>query len=1171
MKKTSKIIITSVLTIVACVSLIAGATFALFSSESSTNVAITSATVDVKASIDESSLQYSYDPSLQGPNTSFDYKVTDGNLVLNYLAPGDELSFDIQLSNESTIPVKWQLSVAEGDEDQAGFFRLLSVETEGYDMVATSKASLTAWQSVAAGSAIDPLHVSIGMPVEVTQAQVDEYSETQKLVVTVTAIQGNAATTDPVASAINLHESFDVDELKKGEITQNVNLLNDIELPKGDGWEALNISDTAVFNGNGYTISFTQGDPETFAETEAEVRNVTLRLATDFGKRCTWDEQGDTEVAWQANNANGLKAFAQEVNTGIAAHTIARHAPRSLRAPVVAHTRNFEGELVELTGDIDLLGVTDWQPIGSTDSMPSKLFKGTFDGKGHTISNLTYTTQQSGAGLFNSTAEAKFENIVLKNITVSGTEYVGALVGYGYTSDYENVTALNVKLTGNHFVGGIAGGSYSQFVNCHVEKLEIVCTPDGQEGSYDNGDKVGGLIGIEESGSFRFENCSVKDANITAFRDVGGFTGYANIGRIVNSKVENVHITIDRQRNYSEEDPKPFNADSYIGRKAEGCNVDEASASAVSNFTVSYVNCGEFFKTDDGKYRIESASGLGEFRDSVNGGENYAGVTVQLMSDVDLQNEDWTPIGEGYDANKPFKGTFDGNGYTISNLTVNSTNRGFGLFARCDGATIRNLAIGGLVQISANDSYGAVICGYGSGTFEDIVIDADPDSYVKSTLTGLDVGSIVGLSNGSTVTDVESNITVSATGGRVGGIIGQSNGDALTRVTYKGYVDASSNRGGIVGMLQSGTTTVTDCHFVGKLKALLGGAETTYEQGIWGGKVSGSATVKNSDCLIETGDGFTDTAVWDDGGKVTHGYTVADLAGLKAFANIVSEGKSFRNVTVSLLDDVDLGGEEWTPIGATVNGFDGWFDGNGHKITGLSVTQLTRASQGSYYAGLFGYVSRGKITNLKVYGEIRIDELPQDAEHNYLGGIAGISRVNNSLYSDVDISVSAGSRPTAELYVGGITGQLLGATGAPQGSNSDLLNGGDIRVEGTVKSAHIGGIAGLAQNGSGFNFVNLGKLSCAVEIASDPATQDMAFMMKCIGLIIGLDVIDELGNCYSVASEDYEACGYCSRTMMEQPEHTATLINGSSHTREQFSGFDFGDIWDITNGKIALR
>lgn len=84
-----------------------------------------------------------------------------------------------------------------------------------------------------------------------------------------------------------------------------------------------------------------------------------------------------------------------------------------------------------------------------------------------------------------------------------------------------------------------------------------------------------------------------------------------------------------------------------------------------------------------------------------------------------------------------------------------------------------------------------------------------------------------------------------------------------------------------------------------------------------------------------------------------------------------------------LLNNIDLGGEEWAPIGTPEAPFTGILDGNGNTVSGLCVTKTT-----SGVAGLVGY-NRGKVRNLTVKGEIDADATGSENDVAYIGGIVG--------------------------------------------------------------------------------------------------------------------------------------------------------------------------------------
>lgn len=89
---------------------------------------------------------------------------------------------------------------------------------------------------------------------------------------------------------------------------------------------------------------------------------------------------------------------------------------------------------------------------------------------------------------------------------------------------------------------------------------------------------------------------------------------------------------------------------------------------------------------------IHDANDLIDFSNKVNDyGYKYSGTTVYLDSDIYLPDSSFNPI--GYNRNYNFRGTFDGQGHVISNLTITTTRQYAGLFGYSDGATIRNFVI----------------------------------------------------------------------------------------------------------------------------------------------------------------------------------------------------------------------------------------------------------------------------------------------------------------------------------------------------------------------------------------------------------------------------------------------------------------------------------------------
>ena len=182
MKK--KVILSSILTIALCLCLIAGSTFALFTSETKTDVAITAATVKLTATIEN----LEYDSVLVGGKLDQSNAVANGNVIdVQYMVPGDYFTFDIVIDNESNVQVDYKalLSLVE----DGGLWGGLVVSYEVYtNNGQTQNLDPTAY------AALDPYEdVTVHVTVSFDQDRGNEYQTTGcRFAVNVEAIQGNA-------------------------------------------------------------------------------------------------------------------------------------------------------------------------------------------------------------------------------------------------------------------------------------------------------------------------------------------------------------------------------------------------------------------------------------------------------------------------------------------------------------------------------------------------------------------------------------------------------------------------------------------------------------------------------------------------------------------------------------------------------------------------------------------------------------------------------------------------------------------------------------------------------------------------------------------------------------------------------------------------------------------
>lgn len=204
-------------------------------------------------------------------------------------------------------------------------------------------------------------------------------------------------------------------------------------------------------------------------------------------------------------------------------------------------------------------------------------------------------------------------------------------------------------------------------------------------------------------------------------------------------------------------------------------------------------------------------------------------------------------------------------------------------------------------------------------------------------------------------------------------------------------------------------------------------------------------------------------------------YVITNAQELAWFADDAKYGSSKNAV---LKADIDLGDNEWTPIGkSNYDEYSGSFDGNGHTVSGLKVSN-------SAYAGFFGYVT-GKVSNLTVTGELTYTSYST----SYAGGIAGYNKgtIENCV-SDTLISGKPTCGGIAGVNEGTITGCInkgnISASSEDAGGIAGSAKGGIISLcinYGTVEStsySYAGGIAGRAQGETAIeNVYNTGDIS----------------------------------------------------------------------------------------------
>ena len=462
-----------------------------------------------------------------------------------------------------------------------------------------------------------------------------------------------------------------------------------------------------------------------------------------------------------------------------------------------------------------------------------------------TIQNCNVAGEVSGynaVGGIVGAVDGKTNNILNCSFqgNVTGNVYVGGIVGQVQNQcEVSSCYAIGTVHGGNDKVGGIAGEGRGAIKNCYA-------LADVSAG----GKFVGGIAG--DASSVTIENCYYS-GEVSARGSAGGIVGNVWRGTIQNcvSLAESVTGSdyVNRIAGYNYNATLTNNY-AWDGTTINGNPVSADDAGWVNGAALTYTNgtlskqFSEIFKNDsawkftdnglpilkntggtqlselpkcmtgvgfDGvgiktnPYLIEDAEDLKLLAEKVNSGEAYANTYFKQTADIDLNNEtNWTPIGtvtnDGKDA-RPFKGTFDGDGYKITNLKVTGNSNNAGLFGYVDGAIIQNCNVTG--EVSGSSDVGGIV---GNADGKTQILSCS----FRGDVTGEDsyIGGIAGSARG-TIKNCYALADVTASFVDAGGIAGYAYHVTIENCYYSGNVSAGNDAGGIAGFASG--STIKNC------------------------------------------------------------------------------------------------------------------------------------------------------------------------------------------------------------------------------------------------------------------------------------------------------------------------------------------------------------------------
>ena len=380
---------------------------------------------------------------------------------------------------------------------------------------------------------------------------------------------------------------------------------------------------------------------------------------------------------------------------------------------------------------------------------------------------------------------------------------------------------------------------------------------------------------------------------------------------------------------------------------------------------------------------IYTATDLRLFEKSVNnGGNTYANKTVKLMNDVDLAGADWTPIGQT--GATQFQGTFDGQGKTIKNMTVNNPDEGrncaSGFFGWIEdhgiGIKVQNVKFEN-ASVTGNHNVGVVV-GYIYGTIE--------NCEVKNS------------------TVVANNANDDANGDKVGGIVGMVGEDAFINNNKVINCTIIGNRdiGGIAGAINMGIDSFTGNSVSDTNIAY----ETVKDYGSAGAIVSG-----------RTGFAPDATNVATDV-TIIRQITVSTAEKLSVVLNATYN----VDTTIVLANDIDLGGAEWGAHALKAeNNAALTIDGNGKTITGLTTSEYTNVNgfnSNGLVTAIMSSLSSVTFKNLTVSGAT----LTNNGGLNAASGVF-VGDINTVKVTFENCTVT-GANVTSDAYAAGFIGYV---------------------------------------------------------------------------------------------------------------------------------------------------
>ena len=372
-----------------------------------------------------------------------------------------------------------------------------------------------------------------------------------------------------------------------------------------------------------------------------------------------------------------------------------------------------------------------------------------------------------------------------------------------------------------------------------------------------------------------------------------------------------------------------------------------------------------------------------------------------------------------------FSGTFDGNGYKISNLKVNVAGEAYeniGLFGKLQGGLLKRVKlVDFLTEGGAN--VGSLVGLNNRGTIEDSKVDGKVNGYGS-------VGGLVGLNQGGVIRNSASAVRVGKNSGDAwasGGLVGQNSGGTIAGSHASGPVTGSNQVGGLVGQNSGGT--IAGSHASGPVTGSnqVGGLVGWH----LGGTISGSHA-ENKVVGAALGIGGL-VGVSERNARIVSSHAIGQVSGKDQVGGLVGENKG--NISNSYAKSTVTGYSQ-------VGGLAGVSEGNASIVSSHAIGQVSGKDQ---VGGLVGE-NKGNISNSYTLGKVSGDSQIGGLVGRHFGGtisgslsdsevagtdsrIGGLVGVNEGNARIANSHTRHEVRVSGKDQVGGLVGENKGSIG----------------------------------------------------------------------------------------------------------------------------------------------